>query len=271
MPLHRQRKARRILDINRLGRAVGRMAINHDPRAGAGNALAMQRVGHHLIGPHQPVKYPAFGKPHRVAQGEDLFQAALGGHAVVHAARKLANFGIEAAAHRHVNLLKAPADAQERLAAVNAGPDQGQRDGVAVAVKGPMGGGFRLAIFGRVYIRLAARQQEPIERVQKLVHRHQTRVRGQDHRQATRHLGDRDRIDVARGMHLIAVVHLVGVRDDPHRRPFRGPFGLCHGQPAFPCCAQHRKASPQGEALDMRKTRLKNSCAPQRKCGLTQG
>ena len=254
MPLHRQRKARRILDINRLGRSVRRVAVNHDPRAGAGNALAMERVGHHLIGPHQPVKHPAFGKPHRMAQGEDLFQAALGGHAVVHAARKLANFGIEAAAHRHVDLLKAPANAQERLAAVNAGPDQRQRNGIAVAVKSPMRRGFRLAILGRVYIRLAARQQEPIERVQKLIHRHQTRVRGQDHRQTTRHLGDRDRIDVARGMHLIAVVHLVGVRDDPHRRPFRGPFWLCHGQPAFPRCAQHRKASPQGEALDVQKS-----------------
>jgi lipoprotein-anchoring transpeptidase ErfK/SrfK len=51
MPLHRQGEARRILDIDRLGRAVGGAAIDHDPRAGPVDSLAVQRVGQHLRAP----------------------------------------------------------------------------------------------------------------------------------------------------------------------------------------------------------------------------
>ena len=248
MPLHRQCKARRILDINRLGRAVGRMAIDHDARAGARDPLAMQRVGHDLISPHQPVKHPAFGKAHRMTQGKDLVQRAFGGHAVVHAARQIADLGMQAAPHRHVDFLKPPADAQKRLATFDAGPHQGQGDRIAVAVKGAMGRGFLFAIFRGMHIRLAPGQKKAVKSVEELFDRYQTRVRGQDHRQAARHLGHGDRVDVTRCMHLIAVIHLMRVGNDPYCRPFWGPSWLCHGQPVLRLRLQHRKLCRQGEA-----------------------
>ena len=109
--------------------------------------------------------------------------------------------------HRDVQFLKAPANAKERLAAVDAGPDQGQRDRIAVAVKLAMGRGFRLAIFGRMHIGPAPRQQKPVTQRQKFIDLHQTRIGGQNDRHASRHFGHSGGIDVPRAMHRIAIIH----------------------------------------------------------------
>ena len=72
---------------------------------------------------------------------------------------KLADLGVKRAAQGHVHLLKATADAQERLAPVDAGADQRQRDRIAAAVKGTMRRGFLLAIFAGVDVRAAPRSR----------------------------------------------------------------------------------------------------------------
>ena len=185
----------------------------------AGDALAVQRVRHHLARAHQPVERPAFGEGDRVAQGEAFLQRAVGRHAVVHPARKLADLGVKRAAKRHVHLLKATADAQEGLAPVDAGADQRQRDRIPAPVKGTMGGGFLLAIFAGVDVRAAPGQQEPVAQLQQLLDRDIARIGRDDQRQAARNLGHGGRIHRAAGMHRVAVIDQVAVADDPDHRP----------------------------------------------------
>jgi hypothetical protein len=99
----------------------------------------------------------------RVAQGEFLLQGAVGRHPVVHPARKLANLGVQGAAHGDIDLLKAAANAKDRLAAGHAGADQPQGDRVAATVEGAMRLGRFVAVFLGVDIGPPARQQKAVE------------------------------------------------------------------------------------------------------------
>ncbi len=183
VPLHRKGKAGRAVDIDRLGRAVGGVAVDHDAGCGSRDALAVQGVRHHLACAHQAVEHPAFGEGDGVAQGKLLLQRAIRGHPVVHPARKVADFRVKRAAKGHVHLLKAPANAEEGLAPLDAGADQGQRDRIAAPVEGPVGGGLFLAVFGRVHIRAAPGQKEAVAQFQQFVDADIARVRGDDQRQ----------------------------------------------------------------------------------------
>ena len=222
MPLHRQGEARRILHIGRLGRAVGGGAVDHDPGAGAGDALPVQGVGHHLFRPHQAVEHAAFGEAHRVAQGELLLQRAIGRHAMVHPPRQIADLGVKRAAHGDVHLLEPPAYAKEGLAALHAGADQGQRDRIAAAVKAAMGGGFLLAIFAGVHVGAPAGQQKAVAEVEQFFHPDETGIGRDDQGQATGHPGHGFRIQGAAGMDGVFLIHQAHIADDADNRAARG-------------------------------------------------
>ena len=106
---------------------------------------------------------------------------------MVHPARQIADFGVQRAAHCHIHLLKAPADAQKRLAAFHAGLYQRQGDRITATVKRAMGGGFILTIGAGVHIGPPARQQKAVAQVQQFGHRHKARIGRNHQRHRPRH------------------------------------------------------------------------------------
>ena len=159
-----------------LGCSIRGCTVHDNARAGAVYSLPVQRIGHHLFDPDKAMKDTARPEAHGVAQGKLFLQRAVRRHPVVHPARKIANLGVQRAAHGDVHLLKATADAQKRLAPLYTGAHQRQGDRIAAAVKAAMCFGFFLAVFLRMHIRAAAGQKEAVAQVKKVRHRHIARV-----------------------------------------------------------------------------------------------
>jgi hypothetical protein len=87
-------------------------------------------------------------------------------HAVVDAARQLADLGMQRAAVGDVHLLQTAADAEDRHAARHAGLDQGQRQRIAVLVIGLVLGMRVGAEAGRVDVGAGARQHDAIDHLE---------------------------------------------------------------------------------------------------------
>jgi len=194
------------------------MAINDDAVRWAGDALTMQRVGHHLGLADQPVEHAPFGEADSVTQGELFLDCGIGWHAVVHAAGQIADFGIQTAAKGHVHLLKATTDAEDGLAARDAGADQRQSNGIAVAVECAMCGGFILAIFGRMHIGPPSGQHKPVAGRQQILDIHIARIGGDDQGHAPGHVCHRLTIHRTGQLHREAVVDDEVVADDADDR-----------------------------------------------------
>ena len=187
-----------------------------------------------------------------MAQGELFFQRAVGWHAVVHPPGQIADFRVKRAAKRHVHLLKATADAHERLAPVHASADQGQRDRIAAPVKTAMRGGFILAILAGMHVRASPGQKKAVTQIKQISHADQSRIGRDDQGQGARNLGHRDRVHRATRMHRIAVVDHVAVANDPHdRSPPRTPRAFPNRHLACPLCGH-----------DTRKARRRNGQMP---------
>ena len=126
----------RVLDLEaRLGHALDR----HAP-AGFEDPLPVQRVHLDLLAAQQRRKGALWLQRHLMAIGEDDFgigmDLAVGEprHAMVHAARDLADLRMQRAAERHVHFLKASTNGQQRNARFNNAWNQWQRGGVAMRV-----------------------------------------------------------------------------------------------------------------------------------------
>ena len=214
MPLHGEGKARRVFDIDRLGRAIIRVAVDHHARAGFLDPLPVQRVGQHFGRAHHTVEHAAFGKAHVMAQFEFLFDGAIGGHPVVHSPRQIANLRIERPTHGDVHFLKPAAKAEEGLAPRHTGPYQRQRDGVARAVKGTVGLRLRLTIFFGMHIGAPAGQQETVADLQQFLDRDKARIARHDKRQTARNLGNRFGVHLPACVDGVLIVQQVGIAND---------------------------------------------------------
>ncbi|MBB3743687.1 hypothetical protein FHX10_003186 [Rhizobium sp. BK591] len=140
MPLHAERKSRRILEPYRLDRPVLCNAFGNDPVAKLENALSMQGVHPDRLPAEDACKHPILYKLNIVTIAEndgevgmDLagFQAR---HSVVHASGQFPDFGMQRAAGRDVHFLETAAYAENRNAARYTGFDQWQRQPVTILV-----------------------------------------------------------------------------------------------------------------------------------------
>src|SRR5207302_6341915 len=126
VPLYAERKARRIGNPDRLDGAVLRHALDHHPLAGFEDALAVKRVDADGLAAEQPCKGTAGNETDLMPVGENNvgigmdFTGLQPGHAMVHAAGQLADFGMQRAAKGDVHLLQAAADSEQRYAAGDA-------------------------------------------------------------------------------------------------------------------------------------------------------
>src|SRR6516225_4029156 len=113
MPLHAEGKSGGVGDADRLDRAVFGHAFDDHARARLQNALAVEGVHADDLAAEDAGKNPPRDQPDLVAIGEDnsgvgMDLARLGSwHAVVQAARQLANLVVQRTAERDVYVLKA--------------------------------------------------------------------------------------------------------------------------------------------------------------------
>ena len=118
-------------------------------------------------------------------------------HAVVHAARDLADFRMQRAAEGDVHLLQAAADAEDRHAAGDAGLRQRQRDVVAMDVVGLV---LRVRLgleAGRMHIGARAGQQDAVDGVEQRADVGDLGRAGKHQRQGAGDVGDRAQVALA--------------------------------------------------------------------------
>ncbi len=248
VPLNGERKAGRIGHIDRLGRAIGRVAVNHDAWPRDFYALPVQRVGQHRLRSHQPMERPVFGEGHIVAQGEFLFNCAIGRHPVVHPPGQVPDLRVKRAAHGHVHLLKTAADTEERLAAIHASADQWQGHTVAGPVHRSVRLGISLAIFFGMHVGPSAGEEEAIADLHQLVHIHETRVGRDDHGQTTADLGHSLGIHRPARMGRILIIEEVKVSDDTDDR-------FAHASSNFADETLPNGEAPEGKGVAARRVR----------------
>ncbi len=214
VPLHRHGEPRRVLDIDRLWRAIRCVAVNHDTWAGNLDPLPVQRVGHHFGGAQNTVKRATFGQRYLMAQCELFLKRAIWRHPVIVTPGQIADFRVERAAHRHVDLLKAEADPEYRLANRHTFPDQRQADAVAFALMGAMGVGGFLAIFLGVHIGPPAGKEKTVASGHQFAHADAGRIGGNDQGHHAGHFGEGLCIQRTSGMDLIVIIDQMAVRND---------------------------------------------------------
>jgi pimeloyl-ACP methyl ester carboxylesterase len=214
VPLHRQREARRVPDDQRLGRLVGRPALDDDPGRPLQDPLPVQRVHHDLGRAEHLVEPPALGEPHRMADRELLLERRVGGHAVVHPTRNLADLGVQRAAEGDVELLEPAADAEDRHPARHALVDERQRHGVPVGVEGAVLLGRLVAVVLRVHVRPPAGEDEAVAGLHELGDGGDPRQRRDQERNRAGQVGDRLDVGDAHRLHRVLVVDQMRVADD---------------------------------------------------------
>jgi hypothetical protein len=145
MPLHAERKARRIGNPNRFDGAVLRGALDDHALAGFENSLTMQRVDPDRLAAEQPRKGAAGDQADVMAVGENDgrigmdFTVLEPRHPMIDASWQLADLRMQRTAEGDVHLLQAAADPEQRNAAGDADLRQRQRHFVAMQVVGFVG------------------------------------------------------------------------------------------------------------------------------------
>ncbi len=191
MPLNREAKPLRPFDIDRFGGSIGGRSVDDDSLSRPTYPLPVERIGHDLARAEQLGKGAVWCQRDLVADGKFVGKRSVWRHPVIVAPRQIADFGIERAAHGHIDLLKAPANSQKGLAPLDTGPDKRKGDGIAIAVKRAVRRCFVLAIFLGMDIGATAGQQKPVAGLEQFRHRYDFRVSRDQKRHCARHMGNR--------------------------------------------------------------------------------
>ncbi len=218
MPLHAKCIAGRTRDIDRLGRAVGRMPVDDNPLTGFTNALPVQCVGQHLLRPHQAMERAILGERHRVTQGKFLFERAIGRHAVIVPPRQVADFEIQRAAKGHVKFLKTAANRQQGLPRLDQRAHQRQGQLVALAIKGTVRFCRGFTVFLGVDVRPTTGKQKTVASRHEFLNRGHFRVRRHNQRHSVRDVAHSLAIHRARGLRGVLIIDQIAVSDDPDDR-----------------------------------------------------
>ena len=200
-------------------------------------------------------------QPHLVAVGKHHQRVGMDlavlepRHAVVHAARQLADFRDQRAAERDVHLLQPAADAEQRHTALDAGLDQRQRHRIAFLVVGLMRGTGLDAEIGRMDVGTAAGQQDAVDRAQQRIDVGDVRDTGEHQRQGLRHFSHGAHVPLADDLHVVPIVHDMGVPDHADHR-----FCLaCHSlSPKVPVAQQLSSFRAKGKENRLHGSHRKN-------------
>ena len=136
-------------------------------------------------------------------------------HAVVHAARQLADLRVQRAPERDVHLLEAAADAEDRHAAGDAGLDERQRQGVAILVVGLVLGCRIDVEAGGMDIGSRARQHDAVDGRQKIVQVGERGTAGEHHGQGLRDFRHRPKIALSDELRHEPLLDEIAVADHP--------------------------------------------------------
>ena len=169
MPLHADREGAGILHRNRLDRAVLGDRLDLKSRAQPVDALAMHRIDHDVACAEHAGEAASRLDRYILADGEALVLVVAHRRAVVERAFALLDLGGERAAERHVQLLDAAADGEQRHAVLDRLADQRQRGRVAVGIVGAVGLAGVAAIERGMHVRLRAGDHDAVDRGEQLV------------------------------------------------------------------------------------------------------
>lgn len=237
MPLHTERKSRRVLEPYRLDRPVLGNAFGNDPLTKFEDALPMQGVHPDRLSAEDTRKHPIRNELNVVSIAEndgrvgmDLtgFQAR---HSVVHASGQFPDFGMQRAAGGDIHFLKTAAYAENRNALRNTGFDQWQRQPVTILI-------IRLMLGIRHHVESAGmdigsgtRQQNAVDDSQQIRDIGQFRIAGKHQRQRFGDIGHGPQIVFSDKLGREAAFDDAGVPDDADYRS-------CH-------CLSHPKSQRQ--------------------------
>jgi 2-haloacid dehalogenase len=169
MPLDAERKPRRALDRGRLDDAVRRARLDRKPLGEPGDGLAVQRVDLDLAAGQDRCEPTTRGDVDGVQGTVALVEIGDLRRPVVEPALATLDLAFQCAAQRHVELLKAAADAQQRHPARQHLGDERQGGGIAPMVIGLVVGTRFAAVVRRMDIGQRARQHDAREMIEQRV------------------------------------------------------------------------------------------------------
>ena len=140
-----------------------------------------------------------------VHRGVALGHRPVGGRAMVGAPRQFLNVLVQRPAERHVELLVAATDREQRHACGQRPPDQRQRRRIASRVEQRVGPRLIAAIAHRLDVGRAAGEQEAVQTRQQRLAFDQRSQRRDDHGNAARGDGHRADIGVGGCMEIVAL------------------------------------------------------------------
>ena len=195
-----------------------------DALAGLQNALPVQRIDADGFAAEQRCEGAAGNQRHLVAVGENDLVVGMNlavlqpRHAVIHPSGYFADFGMQRAAEGDVHLLQAPANAEQRHAAGDAGLGQRQRQVVARDI-------VRLVLrvrfgaeAGRMHIGAGAGQHHAVDHVQQRADIGDLGRRGKHQRQRAGDVGHGAKVALPDHLHGEAVFDAMRVSDHADHR-----------------------------------------------------
>jgi hypothetical protein len=193
-------------------------------------------------------------------------------HAMVEAARQIADLRMQCAAERHVHLLEAAADAEERHPAREAGRDERQCDRIAVLIIRLVTGMGLLLEPGRMDVGAGTREQDAIDDGEEIADVGHGRRSREHQRKSPGDLGHGPEVVLTDELGGEAVFHVEEIADHPNHRPCHGLSSRVHGtdlfsQPSAGCRAPAREKRRQSqshaaERLVRRRDRACRACGP---------
>jgi glyoxylate reductase len=211
VPLRADGEALGVAHRDRLDDAVGGCRFHGEAFRQPLDALAVDRVHHGLALAEDLLENAARADVDGVGWRIAHIHVVMLGRPVVEAALDVLQFRLERAAHHHVQLLEAAADAEQGHAPLQHLVDQLQRGGVAVVVIGLMRLGRLLAIMRRMHVGHRAGDDDAVEMIEQRVDFQRVDHRRDHDGRAQRHLGHGAHIFVADRVKQEAVI-LIGVR-----------------------------------------------------------
>ncbi|CAN0622110.1 protein of unknown function [Burkholderia multivorans] len=276
MPLHRKREGPRAWHADRFDQPVGRGRLDGKPRAEPGDPLVVQRIDGGLARTvRNPLQQAARRETHDM-RGSVLPLERIGKRfAVVAEARGRMELLVQRAAVDDVHLLHAAADRQHRHAGVDRRAHQRQRGRVARRIVQRAGRARRPAVALRLDVRMAAGEQQPVDRGQDPLDALARAERGQHEREHARAVDERGEVLLAGRVNRMPAVHrAVGGHGDDRVRNHDRASGTTRTHAGVPGGIVTARMQAHRDACDRRRARIawtRGGTPRASRCGRSRG